>query len=261
MQKNAAFFTSTRKCLQRRRRNFTSGEYGIIYSAEKGTNVADLFNARQGDAKVYYDLVKEHLSKEDECLEIGSASGYFLAYIRDKVKSATGMESHEAMRDYSNKIGVDTKKGFEGLEGKKFDKIFMFFVLEHIGEPVEFFGKLKKHLKEGGKLFIEVPNVRDALLELYKVPAFPEFYFTPAHVYYYSKDTLAKMLAKAGFEKYEIKEFQRYDISNHINWMMNGKPGGAGKYDAVFSMEMREEYKRCLERNKTCDGLLAIIEG
>jgi len=50
------------------------------------------------------------------------------------------------------------------------------------------------------------------------------------------------MLDKLDSE-YEIILDQRYDLSNHLTWARDGKPGGMGKYTSLLGKELEEEYK------------------
>ena len=240
-------------------RIFYEKEYGEIYSHEKGTTPADLFKKRQDDAKLYYKLSKEYLSPKYDCLEVGCASGYFLAEIKDKIKSVAGIETHIILREYCEKIGIKMYDSLEHAPENAFDILFIFFVLEHLGDPLSFFRKANRALKKGGKIFIEIPNVDDALLSLYDIPGFRLYYYTPAHQFYYSKNTLERLFKKAGYNDYEIKIIQRYDLSNHMHWMSYGKPGGVGKFNNVFSPELLEKYKQDLVKSGKGDGLIAVV--
>ena len=119
--------------------------------------------------------------------------------------------------------------------------------------------EVNRILKSGGKIFIEIPNVEDALLSLYNIPAFNIYYYTPAHQFYYSKKTLSDLLGKSGFNNFEIKPVQRYDLSNHMHWMMNGKPGGQGLYKHIFSPELLKRYAQDLKDHFICDTLFAVV--
>jgi SAM-dependent methyltransferase len=240
-------------------REFYEKEYGVIYSSEKGTTPAALFQARLKDAKTYYEQAKKFLGTKDSCLELGSASGYFLATIKEHVNSVRGVESHKLLRQYAQEIGIETAETVGELKNATFDRIFMFFLLEHVGDPIEYLKGIKKLMKKDGKLFIEVPNVEDALFSVYDIPPFRQFYFTPAHQYYYSKKTLSTIIEKSGFTEYEIKYLQRYDLSNHMHWMMKGKPGGSGAYNSIFSEELLSDYSRCLVEKGVSDTLFAIV--
>jgi 2-polyprenyl-3-methyl-5-hydroxy-6-metoxy-1,4-benzoquinol methylase len=239
-------------------RIFYEKEYGVIYSQEKGATPKDLFEKRMPDARMYLAWVEKYLRKTDDCLEIGCASGYFLHTIKDRVKSVTGYETHVELNKYCGEIGIPTLPNLAAAGAARFDKIFIFFVLEHVGDPFGFLAAMKKMLKPGGELFIVVPNVDDILLSTYPLPAFRDFYFTPAHQYYYSKATLAKLLGKAGFSAADVMPEQRYDLSNHIHWAATGKPGGQSKYNAAFSAKTLSSYAEDLKAKFLCDTLFAV---
>lgn len=240
-------------------RIFYEQEYGEIYSNEKGTTPDKLFQSRLPDARLYLEWVKQYLAPTHDCLELGCASGYFLATIRNEVASVSGIETHKLLNEYCRNIGIHTFESLDECGDSRFDRVFMFFLLEHIGDPVHYLHQVNRVMKPGGKLFIVVPNVNDALMALYDIPAFKPFYFTPAHQFYYSKETLTKMLEKAGMSDITVFPRQRYDLSNHMNWMMNGKPGGAGRYNSVFSQGLLNEYAKNLEDHFLCDTLFAVI--
>jgi SAM-dependent methyltransferase len=240
-------------------RTFYEKEYGEIFSHEKGTTPAKLFEARLPDAKMYFEWTRNDLEKSNNCLELGCASGYFLATIRDQVDSVSGIETHVLLKEYCKNIGINMINSLEECEAEQFDRIFMFFVLEHIGDPINFLLAVKRVLKSQGKLFIIVPNIDDALMKLYDIPAFKSFYFTPAHQFYYSKETLSQVINLAGMPDFTIYPRQRYDISNHMHWMMYGKPGGTGRYNSVFSSTLLAEYAKNLEEHFLCDTLYAVV--
>ena len=241
-------------------RIFYEKEYGVIYSEEKGTSPKELFDARLPDARAYYELVKEYINRNNDCLEVGCASGYFLATIRGEVKSVTGFETHTELKGYCKDIGINMIDRLENCRDGQFDRIFMFFLLEHLGDPVSYLNKLDRILSKGGYIIIEIPNVDDALLTLYDIPKFVEFYFTPAHQFYYSKKTLAALLSKAGFSEFDIKSEQRYDLSNHMHWMLTGKPGGMGRYNHIFGPDLLKAYAKTLKRHWICDTLVAFVK-
>jgi len=140
-----------------------------------------------------------------------------------------------------------------------FDRVFLFFVLEHIGDPISFLTRIKLCLKKKGRIFLTVPNRKDALITLYDIPAFKRYYYTPAHQFYYTKDTLMALCRKAGFQKYDIAIIQRYDLSNHMYWMMYGKPGGIGRFNNIFSASLNERYRKDLVRTGKGDTLVAVV--
>lgn len=240
-------------------REFYEAEYGIIYSQEKNTTPADLFEARQDDARMYRDWVAPWLTPTDDCLEVGCASGYFLAVIKDEVGSVAGLESHLELRRYCTQTGIATHDRLEDLPAASVDRVFAFFVLEHLGAPFDFLAEAKRVCRPGGSIMIVVPNVDDILLSTYDIPEFDRFYFTPAHQFYYSRETLSRLFTQAGLGTHEIVPKQRYDLSNHMHWMMARRPGGMGKYDHVFGERLRQAYADELTARFLCDTLFAVV--
>ncbi|MDE5778562.1 MAG: class I SAM-dependent methyltransferase [Lachnospiraceae bacterium] len=203
--------------------------------------------------------VEKELQPVDEVLEIGCSVGYFLSAIADKVNAVYGTEwdkkAQKYIRDCLGKDNVFVGNDPEDF-GKQFDKIFMFHVLEHIGEPVDFLQNVKGLLKSGGILYIEVPNVDDVLVKTYQCDAFKNFYYKKAHLYNFNEKGLAYVFQQAGFN-YEIDYIERYDLSNHLYWLGNEKPGGKGFYAGVLGEEVNRVYVEELKKQKQTDTLFA----
>jgi hypothetical protein len=92
----------------------------------------------------------------------------------------------------------------------------MFLVLPFIQNPFELLELLKSRLKNGDQLIIETPNIDDALLTLYDSEAFSNFTYTTMVLFYYNKRTLSDLLIKAGYRVNYVKNYQRYNLSNHL---------------------------------------------
>jgi len=111
--------------------------------------------------------IKSYLRSEMDVLEIGSSTGHFLYAIKDYVNSLTGIELDKSFADYSRKNSnftiYDEPIEKINFDGKKFDIIFLFQVFEHISNPQNFLNQIKKCLNKNGMIYIEVPNVNDAL--------------------------------------------------------------------------------------------------
>jgi hypothetical protein len=114
-------------------------------------------------------------------------------------------------------------------------------------------------LNETGKMIFEVPCATDPLVELYKVPAFDRFYWSVAHHWYFNRDSLTGLLKKTGYN-FELFPEQRYDVSNHITWMQEGKPGGIGRFSHIFGSELDRLYKEKLKENWLCDTIIAVVK-
>ena len=58
---------------------------------------------------------------------------------------------------------------------------------------------------------------------------------------------------------YDLIPEQRYDLSNHIIWMTEGKPGGQGRFDEIFTEDLVENYKGVLKNTWHCDTMFLVI--
>lgn len=239
-------------------RRFYELEYGIVYSQEKNVTPRDLFEVRQGEARLFLEWTAPFVKPADRALEIGCASGYFLDLVRPRVAAVTGVETHTELREYAQQVGITMFADLADVPQASADAVFIFFVLEHVGDPLAFLAAVRASCRPGARVFIVVPNVDDALLSAYKLARFRDFYFTPAHQFYYSPATLSALLDKTG-ARYQILQKQRYDLSNHMQWMMDGRPGGMGRFDA-FLAPVNQAYRAALVDHQIADTLFAVVE-
>jgi hypothetical protein len=115
-----------------------------------------------------------------------------------------------------------------------------------------------KLLKIEGKMVFEVPCATDPLIALYKVSAFDKFYWSVAHHWYFNRESLTEVLKKTGY-RFELFPEQRYDLSNHMVWMQEGKPGGLGRYGDIFGSNLDGLYKEKLKEHWLCDTVIAVV--
>lgn len=240
-------------------KEFYDGEYRREYTDENyhfDSIKKETFIKFLPEAKQRVDRVKKLVSKNDDILEIGCASGYFLETIKQDVSNVYGLELDKSNIEFCNKINIIVKSELHSFN-IKFDKIFMFHVLEHINNPIEYLKNLKKYLKKDGLLFIEVPNNDDALLSLYNIQEFRDFYYQNAHLWYFNDKSLNYVLDKSGYN-IDINFIQRYGLSNHLNWLSNKKPGDNKLYNEFFNKKLDKDYRENIIENKKSDTIFAI---
>lgn len=197
-----------------------------------------------------------------EVLEIGAAEGSFLRILRNRFprlglscvepdkntlparKKIVSLRSYPAIQDLLE-------------EGKKFDLIFLFHVLEHITDPESFLKQLGLLMSQGSRLVIEVPSLFDPLLSLYHCRAYQEFYFQKQHPFVYSRLSLPRLMEYFGFRTKKVISFQRYGLENHLNWLVNGICGGNESFRKIFS-PAGPSYIAGLERSGHTDSVIWI---
>lgn len=194
-------------------------------------------------------------------LEVGSSSGFTLVPLQEMGCECVGLEVSPEYAGYARSRGLTVYESDADLEASAeapFDLILHYYVLEHVTQPVDFLRRYLRRLAPDGKMLFEVPNGNDPLTSLYKVPEFEKFYWWRAHHWYFTPRSLGYVLDQLG-RPYEIHPGQRYDLSNHLVWALTGKPGGMGRFDAVFSEETKRSYADDLKRSGHSDHMIAVV--
>lgn len=206
--------------------------------------------------------IAPHLSERSSILEVGCSSGFMLLPLHESGNACIGIEPSGVFRESVKNRGIEVYESIEGMglasPDTRFDLILHFFVLEHIVEPLKFLKRQVELLKPGGKIIFEVPNASDPLRTIYDIPEFERFYWSVAHPWYFSEKSLKYLLDGLGL-KYELLKDQRYDLSNHMVWARDGKPGGMGRFTEILGEEFERRYKDRLITIGKCDTLIAII--
>ena len=76
-----------------------------------------------------------------------------------------------------------------------------------------------------GLIFIEVPHANDFLLTNLANDEFKQFTLWSQSTLH-TRESLRRLLEFVGFEEIYIEGLQRYPLSNHLNWLVNGEAGG-----------------------------------
>ncbi len=222
--------------------------------AEK-TDPAKLFDTYVDFQRDRLALISPYLKKSTRLLEIGCSAGMFLWHVRGKVGEAVGIDFDADSAKYAaRKCGcrvyteelarLPLPKGY-------FDVICMFQTLEHVNDPLEFIKNAGEYLKPGGILYVEVPNLDDILVSSYDLPFHSRFYFHSAHLFYFTRRSLAKLLSIAGFSgKFHFT--QDYNLVNHFNWIINDAPqknclSGLSSPELRFKSGVPTPAKNCLK--------------
>lgn len=201
------------------------------------------------------DSIKKNIS----VLEVGASSGFMLNAIK-KIENDSFLSALEPSKQFSaylEKSGYKCYRDFEEIDSK-FDLIIHFFVIAHVHDFERFFINYMSKLNNGGCMIFETPSATDALYKLYDIPEFKKFYWQVAHLVSFTNKSMKFFLDKHNF-RYEIIPHQRYDLSNHMVWMQEGKPGGRDKYSNIFSNEVEEAYRKSLEDKWLCDSMIVKV--
>jgi len=157
-------------------------------------------------------IIQGHINRDIKgmrILEIGSGLGVLGNMLKGRQAEYLGIEPsvslyNASIRNFPYLESNIKNTYFEEARIDKdyFDLILMVDVLEHIPDPVGYIKNVRQHLRNGGILYIEIPN--EDLLQLKGwVRRKLDFYFGypthPLHVSLFTKNTLSILLRSSGF--------------------------------------------------------------
>ena len=235
-------------------------EYMAKRGQAGGADPRDSYEKWKPEGARRLELLRPWLREGMSVLEIGAATGFLLDAIRPIVGDrVVGVEPGDDFRTFAaDELGIEMHSSRDAVAGRRFDLILSYYVVEHLRDPVGELGQWRELLNPGGHLALEVPNVDDALVKYWQVEAFDRFYWQKAHYFNYSHGTMDMVLRMAGFSGVETVPVQRYDISNHVHWLWQGRPGGAGAYTDLLDEGVNREYQRALRERWLCDTVMAV---
>ncbi len=223
------------------------------------TNTEKHKKTNQDQVQRRWKFMKELIVPGNTVLEIGCSSGFMLDAFRNAGLQCSGVEPSGEFLPYLQQQGHEACENLSDIDScRQFDLIVHFFVFEHIRDPVKFLQDIWAYLKPGGTMVAEIPCVNDVLTSVYDIPEFEKFYWSIAHHYYYSPESLSYVLEQLNYP-YHLKAEQRYDLSNHMYWMMTGKPGGQCRFNDMFGERVVEAYRQSLIDSWNCDTIFLYI--
>jgi SAM-dependent methyltransferase len=246
---------------------FYASEFEAFMAGRAGaaggwSKVEDHVRANEPTRARRMQYLEPHLPAGASVLEVGCSSGFMLFPLRDSGHSCVGVEPSGAFGGYLKSRGLESYGSPEELTRsaptRRFDLIMHFFVLEHIASPLPFLQRLLALLNPGGRMVFEIPNAADPLYSVYDIPEFERFYWSIAHPWYFSEPSLRYLLERAG-QPFTILREQRYDLSNHMVWARDGRPGGLGRFTALLGRELEDAYRKGLIAAGRCDTLVGIV--
>jgi SAM-dependent methyltransferase len=157
------------------------------------------FDQRNGNLERYTREAAYLSGRPGRLLDIGAASGAFLAVMRDRGWDVLGIEpAATAENSYDVPIIKDAFPGTTTLPAGHFDAITAWAVFEHLHDPAASFRECARLLRPAGRLVLQVPNLRSiqsrwALQE-----------DVPRHLYFFTPSTLRAYGERAGLRLHRV---------------------------------------------------------
>jgi 2-polyprenyl-3-methyl-5-hydroxy-6-metoxy-1,4-benzoquinol methylase len=233
----------------------------------------------------YLDEFISEKDKGTNILEIGCSVGYFLKLLEGKGTNPYGVELNvnrtKYVNEYLNIPCFDTLEKCEATK-VKFKKIFLFYVLEYIPNPVDYFKRLMAMLDVGGSIILVSPNLDDFLKDAWQNPGFGSFFYDECAINYFTFNAIKRFAETLPVKNYELYTKQGYSFLNHTSWHLTNKPrttgivGGDKFIDIIVEQfstskidfknevvslikKFDEEYKSLIEKNNYGNQIYLIL--
>tara|TARA_B100000941_G_scaffold290110_1_gene271173 strand:- start:2102 stop:2983 length:882 start_codon:yes stop_codon:yes gene_type:complete len=233
---------------------FYTGEYKNFNdsSLEVQLNDEEFFHGRWNDIYQNFIEIDKKFENKAEILDVGCGWGLALQFFKKKGYDCYGFDPAKEAVEYGCKKGLKIKhaglKSLDVFDGKKFDIISLFNVLEHMSDPVEVIKQIKKIIKKNGILVIDVPNeFNEFQLSGRDTHKLNDWWIAPPnHLNYFSRDSLVNLLEKFDFEvkiceaSFPLEMFLLFGD----NYVKDGKLGSScHKKRVAFEQNLRKQGK------------------
>lgn len=147
-------------------------------------------------------------------LDVGAGRGHFLKIAAERGCRCVGVELDAAAVEFArSQLGLDVRCGrIEEIDlpPDSFHLITMWDLIEHVGNPLAILTTACKLLSAEGKLLLRTANV-----DCWRVARAPQKWdmLFSGHLYYFSPDTITKMLWAAGFGDVQIADARQIDLA------------------------------------------------
>ena len=193
-------------------------------SASSNDYEREIAAARLGKFRETLVTLLKHCPNASSILDIGAATGEFLAIAREYDLSVSGIElsSHAAARA-KEKFGLDFHEisivDYTGTE--TYDLIHMNHVFEHFRTPHQVLERIASLLRKGGVVYVEVPfqfNVFEVIK--YRTTGKRKDFdvFSLHHPIFYRPNSLKKIFDDHGFNCRSMKVFDWQQPAQSEKW-------------------------------------------
>lgn len=190
-------------------KNDDSGEVGYTDYIKDERNIRKTVNRR-------FDHIEKFV-KPGRLLDVGCAMGFFIDEASKRGWQVEGQDiSHYATEYVMNRFGHTAHHGsllqLELPQGA-YDLVTMYDVIEHVPDPKGYMQRVAELVKSGGVFELATPDVGS-------IPArmtgkrWIGYKLSDEHVYYFSVQTLTRMLDEAGFDVEHVRHIGKHITMN-----------------------------------------------
>ncbi len=180
------------------------------YNGDESSRVQYYLDVEAADRRSFawlLDRVESARPERGALLDVGPNVGTLLALAVERGWRARGVELNaEAARVCRERRGLDVLSGVlepGRFEPGSFDVVVLADVIEHLGDPLGTVRLVRDVLRPGGLLVISTPDIAGWAARALQVK--PD-----EHLYYFTPETMRRMLERAGLELRACQPFDRW---------------------------------------------------
>ncbi len=146
---------------------------------------------------------RKYCRKKKSLLDMGSGTGDFLLYATKKNWQVAGIEPNERAAKRSAAKGIRVYPTLQALQGRSFQIITLWHVLEHLPDLEASINGIERLLEDDGTLIVAVPNFKSFDANYYG--PYWAAYDVPRHVWHFSRRAIQKLFHNHGFRLIKTK--------------------------------------------------------
>jgi len=173
------------------------------------------FNAKDNIIKTFQrraNLLQKYHNKPGRLLDVGCAAGFYMEVAKERGWDVSGVDISQICAAYAkDNFGIEIENGLlteTGFKSESFDMITMWDYLEHSITPKEDIIKSWDLLAKDGLLAIATPDISSLPSRIFKSNWIG--IKLEEHFYYFSRDSLKKILKEIGFSVVDIFYIGKY---------------------------------------------------
>ncbi len=189
---------------------FYAVDYRRDYKNFKSPRRKHIYRAARGAARIFARL-QPFLVQGSRGLDFGSGPGVKAYFFKMHGYDMSALEPGLDYAKYSAQafeLNVTSTTWEKAEFNTPFDFIICHHVLEHLTDPFAALARMNSWLKDGGVLFLAVPDLDEAFGD-----KAPDHFFHTAHIYNFNRETLTAVCHRAGFEIVDENDHQGRNTS------------------------------------------------
>ncbi len=163
--------------------------------------------------------LRRHISLEDTC-DVGGSKGYFVEELVEQgYRRVFGIDPNKVQVESAQKRGVpmyigSTKDASDLFAKHGTNNASLFHVIEHLEDPAEVLGEIRRALPVGGCIIVETPDFSSYI---FNATGYRHKLVYPEHTFYFTLHNLQTVLEKNGFRIIYAgkRDFDQYHLNAH----------------------------------------------